>query len=65
MTDDPLNPERAALRERMKQMTREEVIDLVRIYDFRDDHGHPLEHCSEFLALVDLAKGFAAPGGQN
>lgn len=43
------------LQESVRDMSREEVMALFERYDFRDEQGHPLTNCQDFLSLVEMA----------
>ncbi len=38
------------------EMTKEEIVAYFNRYDFKDELGHRLELCGDFLDLVDFAK---------
>ena len=38
------------------EMTKEEIVAYFNLYDFKDELGHRLELCGDFLDLVDFAK---------
>lgn len=42
---------------RLNGKSPEEIVNLIKGYNFVDDHGHRLENCQDFTALVELASG--------
>lgn len=43
----------------MRELPRDKnkILEIFRLYDFRNKLGHPLENCVEFQALVDAYCG--------
>lgn len=43
------------LQGKVKDMSRAEIMSLFERYDFRDENGHPLVNCKDFICLVERA----------
>lgn len=42
---------------RILKLDKDQVIEFFKELNFRDEYGHPLINCTDFLDLVDEAKG--------
>ena len=48
--------QRVSFHEPFAEMTKEEIVAYFNSYNFKDELGHRLELCGDFLDLVDFAK---------
>lgn len=42
-------------KDRVRRMSEEQIVDLFKHYNFRDDLGHPLTNCLDFKELLEMA----------
>jgi hypothetical protein len=42
-------------RDRVRRLSEQEIIQLFKRYNFRDEIGHPLIHCVDFNELLKMA----------